>query len=317
MAYDWAGASDLSLTGGYTHGAGGAITNDSNSATTFNGSDALAGSRPRSPGQTSSASRRGSRRPRPAAGSSSASVTAVGPQQQLRPAHLHGQQRPRLVRRLHRGRLHGRHEPALQRRPVAPRGRHDGAAGMALYVDGKRVGRNRGTTGQRYNGYWRVGGDTSGWPPAGACFAGSIDETAVYPAALTIAQVQNHYRESGARSTSRRIRPTPTARPSGPAPGLYWRLGEATGPRPRTPPQRLPGTYGGAVSVRRARCRARRTRPPPSTGRRRRLRQTHGGQPHCRTRWSCGSRPRPREVARSSDSATSQTGASNSYDRHV
>ena len=36
-------------------------------------------------------------------------------------------------------------------------------SGMALYVDGKRVGVNQGTTiGQSYSGYWRVGGDNLG-----------------------------------------------------------------------------------------------------------------------------------------------------------
>ena len=35
-----------------------------------------------------------------------------------------------------------------------------GPAGMALYVDGVSVGQPSDvTTGQRYNGYWRVGGD--------------------------------------------------------------------------------------------------------------------------------------------------------------
>ena len=42
-----------------------------------------------------------------------------------------------------------------------------GSAGMALYVDGVRVGRRADTTaGEAYLGYWRVGGDNlGGWPP--------------------------------------------------------------------------------------------------------------------------------------------------------
>ena len=53
-------------------------------------------------------------------------------------------------------------EPA-QRRPVAPRRRHDGPdRASRLYVDGKKVGTNGGTTvAQPYSGYWRIGGDSS------------------------------------------------------------------------------------------------------------------------------------------------------------
>ena len=71
-----------------------------------------------------------------------------------------------------------------------------GANGMALYVDGALVGTNPTTTSQSYTGYWRVGGDNlNGWPdqPASDYFAGSVDEAAVYPTALTAAQVAAHY----------------------------------------------------------------------------------------------------------------------------
>ena len=63
---------------------------------------------------------------------------------------------------------------------------------MVLYVDGKRIGTNTGTTvGQSYTGYWRVGGD-SPWSGNGY-FAGAIDEVAIYPTVLTSAQVRAHY----------------------------------------------------------------------------------------------------------------------------
>ncbi|MFF8387650.1 LamG-like jellyroll fold domain-containing protein [Streptomyces kanasensis] len=71
-----------------------------------------------------------------------------------------------------------------------------GPGGMTLYVDGKRVGGNTRSGHERYAGYWRIGGDAVGsWPsrPSSNYFAGQIDETAVYPTALTGEQVAAHY----------------------------------------------------------------------------------------------------------------------------
>ncbi|MGI8331772.1 LamG-like jellyroll fold domain-containing protein [Actinomadura scrupuli] len=73
----------------------------------------------------------------------------------------------------------------------------DAAAGMKLYVDGALIGGDAGTTSaQGYSGYWRVGGDNlNGWPsqPSSNDLSGAIDEVAVYPAALTAAQVAEHH----------------------------------------------------------------------------------------------------------------------------
>ncbi|MFJ2705702.1 LamG-like jellyroll fold domain-containing protein [Streptomyces sp. NPDC087428] len=72
-----------------------------------------------------------------------------------------------------------------------------GSGGMALYVDGQlRASNPLYTTNESYTGYWRVGGDNlATWPnrPTSDFFAGQIDETAVYPTALTAAQVSAHY----------------------------------------------------------------------------------------------------------------------------
>lgn len=72
-----------------------------------------------------------------------------------------------------------------------------GPGGMALYVDGVRVGSNTTAGNRSYNGYWRVGGDAmnNAWPnrPASTYFAGQVDETAIYPSALTAAQVAAHH----------------------------------------------------------------------------------------------------------------------------
>ncbi|MFN8024221.1 MAG: PKD domain-containing protein [Acidimicrobiales bacterium] len=68
---------------------------------------------------------------------------------------------------------------------------------MTLYVDGQQVGQlTDAFMGHRYEGYWRVGGDNlSGWPnrPASDYFNGSIDEAAVYPRALTSAEIAQRY----------------------------------------------------------------------------------------------------------------------------
>ena len=75
------------------------------------------------------------------------------------------------------------------------------SAGMELYVDGILIGTDSSvTSAASYNGYWRIGGDNlSGWPsaPTSGYLAGSIDDVAVYPAALTLAEVKNHYQLGG------------------------------------------------------------------------------------------------------------------------
>ncbi|MBT2545037.1 LamG domain-containing protein, partial [Streptomyces sp. ISL-44] len=71
-----------------------------------------------------------------------------------------------------------------------------GPAGMALYIDGQNKGTLNVTDSLQYEGYWHVGGDNLNWwpdRPASNFFAGQIDETAVYPKALTAAQAKNHY----------------------------------------------------------------------------------------------------------------------------
>ena len=78
---------------------------------------------------------------------------------------------------------------------------------LALYVDGQLIGTNTSSSAQGYSGYWRVGGDNlSGWnldpwgsnsqgttQPHSYYFNGTIADVAVYPAALSAAQVAAHY----------------------------------------------------------------------------------------------------------------------------
>ena len=67
---------------------------------------------------------------------------------------------------------------------------------MALYVDGVLIGTNATVTPDAYNGYWRLGGgNLTGWPnaPASSALLGTFDEVAVYPTALSAAQVAAHF----------------------------------------------------------------------------------------------------------------------------
>jgi len=80
-----------------------------------------------------------------------------------------------------------------------------GASGLALFVDGRQVARD--TTVTRSNpltGVWRIGGDSLAyWPatPPSGYLAGSVDEVAVYPTALTAATVEAHVRAAGRTPT--------------------------------------------------------------------------------------------------------------------
>ncbi|MFD3807349.1 LamG-like jellyroll fold domain-containing protein [Streptomyces sp. NPDC058611] len=71
-----------------------------------------------------------------------------------------------------------------------------GPGGITLYVDGQNKGSLNATSTHNYAGFWHVGGDQlSGWPnrPTSNFFTGQLDETAVYPTALTQTQVKNHF----------------------------------------------------------------------------------------------------------------------------
>ena len=72
-----------------------------------------------------------------------------------------------------------------------------GPNGMVLYLDGQQVAADTATkSGSAISGYWRVGGDNlSGWPsrPTNDYFAGNIDDVAIYPTVLTPAKVADLY----------------------------------------------------------------------------------------------------------------------------
>ena len=84
---------------------------------------------------------------------------------------------------------------------------YDTSGTLTFYVNGRLIGTNSTSTAQAYNGYWRVGGDNlNGWnldpwgsnsqgttQPHSFYFNGTIADAAVYPTALSAAQVAAHY----------------------------------------------------------------------------------------------------------------------------
>ncbi|MGI8867725.1 MAG: PKD domain-containing protein [Mycobacteriales bacterium] len=72
-----------------------------------------------------------------------------------------------------------------------------GSDGMTLYVDGQSVGTNPQAQSQAYDGYWRLGGDTTWGGNSSNYFAGTIDEAAVYSTELSASTVQSHYAAAG------------------------------------------------------------------------------------------------------------------------
>ena len=74
---------------------------------------------------------------------------------------------------------------------------------MKLYVDGALVGTNPTTSAQVYTGYWRIGGDKVWTGATSSYFAGSLDEAAVYPTALSENDIRAHYNASGQTAPNR------------------------------------------------------------------------------------------------------------------
>jgi hypothetical protein len=128
-----------------------------------------------------------------------------------------------------------------------------GSNGMALYVDGLRVGTNSLTTSASYNGVWHLGGDTlTGWSPlpTSTFFKGLIDETAIYPTVLSRQTIGAHAQAAGLTPA---VNPRPTDTYGGTVfdddPELYWRLADTTGTTAKDSSYfgPMPGTYGSTV----------------------------------------------------------------------
>ncbi|MEU6041042.1 LamG-like jellyroll fold domain-containing protein [Actinomadura sp. NPDC047616] len=199
-AYDHAGPYDLTLQSGVTRGQAGAIKNDTDKAMTFNGT---------STGTSSTAAV-----PAPADFSLEAWVktTSTSGGKIIGYGNRNSGTSTAYDRHLYMtndGRVVFGVKPATSVVTIqSGAGLNDGrwhhivgtldsSAGIRLYVDGTQVGADAGAkNGEKISGYWRVGGDNLGsWPnrPTSNFLAGTLDEVAVYPRALTAQQVALHH----------------------------------------------------------------------------------------------------------------------------
>jgi trimeric autotransporter adhesin len=110
------------------------------------------------------------------------------------------------------------------------------ASGASLVVDGRRSGRSQAAVGAvPFAGYWRVLGDTTTGlanRPNDAALNGSVDEVAVYPAALPLDRIQARYQlVTGQDPTPAAPTDTYGTRVRADRPDSYWRLGETSGSR--------------------------------------------------------------------------------------
>jgi hypothetical protein len=199
IAYDHVGFNDLTVGSGVSRGAAGAISGDSDTASTFDGTDNGTAASPTvpTPGDFSVEAWVKT------TSTSGGKIIGYGNQ-----ATGSSSNYDRHLYMTNDGRLTFGVYPGGVRTVQSGTGYNDGqwhhvvgtldsSAGMKLYVDGNLVGTDTNTTSaQGYSGYWRVGGDNlGGWSsqPSSNDFNGSIDEAAVYPDALSAAQVAEHY----------------------------------------------------------------------------------------------------------------------------
>ncbi|PWW21405.1 PKD repeat protein [Geodermatophilus normandii] len=193
IAYDYAGTRDLTVGGGVTRGAAGAIPGDTNTASTFNGT---------SSGTASTGTA--------VAGPQTFSVEAWFQTTSTAGGKIIGfgdrttglsDNRDRHVWMDTSGRLSFAIWDGTAQTVTGSTAYNDGRwhhvvgtmtrSGLALYVDGTLVASKTGSMrAQAFNGYWRIGGDAS-WSGS-PWFTGRIDEVAVYPSALSAQQVANH-----------------------------------------------------------------------------------------------------------------------------
>lgn len=235
-AYDSIGFNDLSEGTGVAHGAAGAMTNESDTASTFDGTaNGLAVSRTAIPGPNTFTTEEWIKTTTTGGGKIIGFGGSNTGDSGSYDRHVYMDNAGHIYFGVYTGNT---------QTVSSANTYNDGAwhlitasmssAGMRLSIDGKVVGaRSDTTTGQPYNGYWRVGGDNvGGWPgqPSSNYFAGTIDDVAIYPTALTAQQVAAHYQASG------RANPLPQAPADayGAAifnlePDLYWRLDDTSG----------------------------------------------------------------------------------------
>jgi hypothetical protein len=196
---DWAGVTNATAATGVLRGVSGAIPGDTNKASTFNGSSsgfAAQTARQVAPDLFSVEAwfKTGTSRGGKIIGFGDASAG----ESEVYDRHVYMSDNGRVTFGVH---------PGTSRTLTSPTAYNNnqwhhvvatlGSAGMALWLDGTLVGSRADTkSGSPYSGVWRIGGDRlKSWvgAPASNYFAGNIDDAAVYPTALTSAQVVRHY----------------------------------------------------------------------------------------------------------------------------
>ena len=208
-AYDHTGANDATIGGGVTLGRTGAVAGDQDTASRFSGSSnglVAAGTRVSGPQtfaieawfQTTS--------------SSGGKIVGFGNRNTGNSTtydrHVYMDRSGRVLFGVY---------PGAERIVTSPARYNDGtwhhvvatlgSEGMGLYVDGQLVGsRTDATSAQSYNGFWRIGGDST-WGNNNQYFNGTIDEVAIYPTALPADRVLNHY-TLGSTGTGTNVAPT-------------------------------------------------------------------------------------------------------------
>jgi hypothetical protein len=233
-SYDYAGVNDLTVGSGVTRGAAGAISGDTDAASTFDGTaNGTAGTATAVSAPTTfsteawikTTSTEGGK----VIGFGSAKTGSSGSND--RSVYLDS------AGHVYFGVYNGGHDTVHSAASYNDGQWHHlvatlGSTGMNLYVDGVVVGHSAATTTAKvYSGYWRLGGDNlGGWParPSSDYLAGTIDDVAVYPKALTISQVVGNYVNSG--RTKPTVADTYGKSVTANAPSLFWRLDDTAGP---------------------------------------------------------------------------------------
>lgn len=184
-------------SGGFQQGAPGALSSVSNSSVTFNGSDGMVASNNLFNDPTTYSEEAWFRTTTSVGGKIMGFGNNQSGQSSSYDRHIYMQNDGQIVFGTYTGRTNTittdrAFNDGLWHHVVATQG----VDGMKLYLDGQAAGSNPETGAQDYQGYWKVGGDTT-WSSSSPYFAGTIDEAAVYPTALSAQRVVAHFHAGG------------------------------------------------------------------------------------------------------------------------
>ncbi|GAA1732208.1 hypothetical protein GCM10009809_29630 [Isoptericola hypogeus] len=325
--FDWAGGDDLTLGTGTSRGAAGAVAGDANTATTFNGtSDGRGAGASAITGPNTFTTEAWFRTNTNRGGKIIGFGNATTGNSSSYDRHVYMANNGRLVFGVYNNTVSTVTSPSSYNdnnwhHVVATLGSN----GMQLYVDGKRVAqRSDVTVGQGYSGYWRVGGDNLGsWTsqPTSSSFGGTIDEVAIYDTVLSTTKIRAHYTASG-RTLAVPARPADAygAAVYDADPDLYWRYDETSGSSVADS-----GTYGNPAGISGAYSRNVTGALSGNVGRGIAFTGTNGGNVYSTTSVNNPTSYSLETWFRSTSTqggkliglGSSQSGNSDSYDRHV